>query len=353
MEFSGIVPYIIKNIGAIAGANDPQVKIDSPGFLQMLLDFSPNIQRPEIVDGECRDLKIRYMPRGCDNTIDEPVCVGTLAPAWKEVTIPQLKYTGIGIRIDYDLLCKLQREAMQTESMGNPSAEGWRILWAFMRSNINDLLATIDKNLLADQALAWGNNIAYDPVVNTAQNISFGKAQGMTDGIVRLIADAQANNITGRFPICGNGAVNNFYIWNNMKSGNDFLGFGSRPMDFSIYNDVYSQEIWGRDHFGVFEPGYVGLIHVNQYGNIIKGDWDGSFYFRLPIILENGRSIMFDAMMKRDGCPLPAIHLIIGMHYALWNMPNDIYNTCDRMSGYNGSLHYIGQNEDCIKVCTI
>jgi len=350
MRFNGIVPYILKNIGDIAGSNDPQKKITSPGFLRMLLDYSPNIQYPEIHDGECRDLRIRYMPRGCDNVIDAPVCEGIISPSWKEQTIPELLYRGVSMVIPYDLLCKLEREAMQPESFGTPAAEGWKILWAFMQTNINDLLTQIDKTLLLEQAAKWGVNVAYTPANNTPKNIIFGKTQGMTDGIVRLITDAQTNEISGRFPIVGNGAVNNFMVWNNMKSGTDLLGFGSQ--DFSIYNDVHSTSVWGANHFGVFEPGYIGLIHVNQYGNIVRGQFGDTFYFRIPIQIDGGKTIWFDAMMKKDGCPMPTIHLVISLNYALWNMPSEVFNTCDRLSGYNGSLHYVGVNEDCIRVCT-
>ena len=351
MRFSGIVPYIVKSVAAIAGANDPQTKITSPGFLKMLLDFSPNIQYPEVLDGECRDLKIRYMPRGCNNVINAPVCVGTLTPSWKEQIVPTLKYKGVPMQIPYDILCKLEREAMQPEMFGTPAAEGWRILWAFMRSNINDLLTTVDKDLLYSQAAQWGANVAYDPVDNTAKTISFNTSQGMGDGIVKLITDAQTNEITSEFPIVGNGVVNIFRVWSAMRTSADMNGITPRS-DFRIYNDVHSTSIWGANHFGVFEPGYVGLINVNRYGNIVNGEFGDSFFFRFPVRLDEGQILWFDAYMKQEACPMPIIHLVISMNYALWNMPNDVFNTCDRMSGYNGSLHYIGENQDCVKVCT-
>ena len=352
MEFTGIVPYMVKSIGAIAGSNDPQIKIDPVGFLEMLLDYSPQIQQPEVRDGECRDLRIRYMPRACDSTFDTYTCDADPMGGWKEQVIPSLHLTGASVRIDFSTLCKLQREAMQPEMVGNPAAEGWRILWAVMRTKINDILATMDKYLLAQQNLAWGNNVAYDPVTNDAQTISFSKTQGMTDGIVRLITDAQTNNITAtNFPIVGNGAVNNFQIWNQLKSSTDFMGFSRQSLN--VYNDIYSTSIWGVNHFGVFEPGTIGLIQISKYGSMVQRDWGDQFYFSFPVQLSSGRTLWFDAMLKRDGCPEPALNLIISKNYQLWNMPNDVYNTCDRMSGYNGSLHYVGVNEDCVKVCSV
>ena len=349
MQFTGIVPYMVKSIGAIAGSNDPQTKITSPGFLKMLLDYSPNIQYPEVQDGECRDLRVRYMPRGTDNVISAPVCDATLTPTWKEQVIPTLEYKGVAIQIPFNLLCKLEREAMQPEMVGNPAADGWRMLWAFMRSNINDLLTTIDKSLLSAQATKWGANVAYDPIVTTAQTIKFSQTQGMTDGIVKLITDAQTNEISGIFPIVGNGVVNNFQVWNGMKSGNDMLGFGRQ--DFSIYNDVHSTGIWGANHFGMFEPGTVGLIHVNKYGDKIKGSFGDGYFFKFPIQIDGGQTVWFDGYMKQESCPEPIVHLVVSLNYALWNMPNDVFNATDRLSGYNGSLHYIGENEDCIRTC--
>jgi len=342
-------------ISLLAGINDPQYKVTPVGFLSMLLQNSTtaNVTNLDALrNGWTRDVIIRYMQRGTDaDVVDVPGCETNITAAWKETSIGEAMFNKIGIRIDDSLLRKLEETANQPVSLGTPAAQLNMALYQTILTNLNGLISTIDKNLLAAQAGKWGKN----PVVasNTAQTINFTNEPTINDGIVKLLSDYQFSEISGTPQIVGSGIATKYDILQRFKRGFDSGGFGSNPIN--VFFDPFAQTAWGVNHFGVFVPGLTSFVDYLKYSGNFGGYKGGSYFFVLPVPaqLANGTltTLWFDAQLKYIDCPQkdeegdiigePGWIILISKYYGLFNSPNDLFKASDRLNGFNGSLHYI------------
>jgi hypothetical protein len=355
-NLKGIVGALLMTISALAGLNDPQYKVTPVGFLQMLLEHGNTanvVNLEELRLGYTRDIQIRYMQRGVsDDVTDVDDCDAPITAAWQTKSLGNALFSKIGIHIDDILLRKLEDAAAQPVSMGSPATGVTMALYQTILTQLNGLIQKIDKNLLQSQTTAWGINTVTGS--NAPQTITFTNEPSMTDGIVKLISDYQLNEIAGTPQLVGNGIITNYDILQSLKRGIDGGGFGANPVN--VYGDVNSVSIWGANHFGIFVPGLTSFVDYQKYVGVFSGYKGGSYFFTLPVpmILANGKltSLIFDAQLKYNDCPIKdddgAIiaergwSLIISKNYQLFNAPNDMFRSADRLNGFNGSLHYIG-----------
>jgi hypothetical protein len=358
MNLIGIVQGLLLNILAIAGLNDPQLKVTPTGFLQMLLENGANTMINNLEglrSGQDRVVKIRYMKRGLESDVtDRDDCETTITPTWSESVVTRPLTSKIGISIPDNLMRSLQTEATAAVSAnaGDVEAKFSRVLYETVLVKMNGLIQKINANLLSTQSTAWGVNAAYGD--DSPHAINFGKALAMDDGIVKLLLDAQTNEINGKLLLVGNGAVMAYQIMNGLKSGIDQHGVGQ--VDFTVYNDMRSASIWGINHFGAFAPGLIAFVDWNKNVGSYSGEKGGSVFFKLPIplTLANGvlSALELDAQLSYKTCPEydqygaliadRGYQLTLSKHYGLWNAPGDMFDTTDRLYGFNGSLHYIG-----------
>ena len=184
MNLIGLVNSMLTNIVALAGANDPQMKITPPGFLKMLLENSPSIHGVEQRQGMKRTIEVRYMQRGTITDVDDvDDCSTKITPDWKTQIIPNTQFNKIGIRLDDELVRQLELAAAQKVSVGTPPAEVYSVLYQTLRVKINGLIQAINSNLLAAQNTAWGMNVAYGSAL--PQTLTFGGMMG-TDKNTKL-----------------------------------------------------------------------------------------------------------------------------------------------------------------------
>jgi hypothetical protein len=366
MNLIGFVQALLINVAAIAGINDPQLKVTPTGFLQMLLENGANTQvvnADALRRGAERTMKVRYMQRGLESDVDDTDdCDTPITPAWKEAEIQRSLFSKIGIFIDDDTMRKLQTEAANVTSVGQPATPMFMALYQTMLVKLNGLIQKINTDLLTAQATAWGTNVAYGAA--TAQTLDFGGKMTMDNGIVKLILDAQANEIAGNVVIVGNGVVNAFQVLNSMKTGVDAQGYPRA--NFNVYNDFKSSAVWGANHFGVFAQGLSAFVDFNKNVGTFAGERGGSYFFTIPVPMQLAggtlSTLVLDAQLKYVDCPVVDTggvkiadrgwKLILSKPYGLWNSPNDMFAAGDRMAGFNGSLHYIGAAApDCVTVC--
>jgi hypothetical protein len=360
MNLIGFVQALLLNISLIAGLNDPQLKVSPAGFLKALLENNALTQVNNIDAiraGQEQDVKVRYQQRGTEDEVtDVDDCETNITPEWKEVNIGHPLYSKIGIFISDEQMRKYQLEATQTLAAGTPSAPLMRALYDTILTHTNALIQKIDRNLVAAQSTKWGANAAYG-LSKAAQTIKLGEKASMTDGFIKIITDAQANEINDQLIVVGNGLVNAFDIYNRYKTGVDGQGFGS--LAFNTYNDPKTATSWGLNHFGVFAKGNVGFVDFNKNVGSYAGERGGSLFFTLPIptILANGElsTLVFDAQLKYKDCPIyeggrkvadRGWILLLSKTYGLFNLPDDAFRNTDPLYGVNGSLHYIATTED-------
>lgn len=357
MNLIGFVQALLVNISAIAGLNDPQYKVTPVGFLQMLLENPVTAKisnAKQINEGLERELKVRYMQRGLESEVTEKDdCETPIGATWKETTIGRPLYNKIGIFISDEEMRKWQSEANKTIVTGTPGGPLMVGLYEVMLVKLNGLIQKINSSLLSAQATKWGKNIAIGD--NSPGTLNFGNSLDMNDGIMKLITDCQLNEIAGEPVVVGNGIINAWQLTQQRKTGVDAQGFGSANIKY--YNDINSVSKWGANHFGVFAPGYTGMVDFNKNVGAYAGVKGGSIFFTLPVPVQlaNGTltSLVLDAQLKYEDCPIyndsgdkiadRGWKLILSKSYGLFNSPDNMFATGDRMDGFNGALHYVAK----------
>lgn len=363
MNLIGFVQALLINISVIAGMNDPQYKVSPVGFLKMLLENNATASVkniPDILSGQDREVKIRYMQRGLESDVtDVDDCETPITAEWKETIIKHPLFSKIGIFISDEEMRKYEQEATQTIAGGTPSVPLMRGLYETLIVKINGLIQKIDSNLVSAQAANFGGNAAYvsegiNPTI--AQSIKLGKTAELNDGYVKLLLDAQANEINDNLLICGNGIVNAFDAYNRLKIGTDMNGIGA--LGFNTYNDPKTTALWGANHFGMFAKGTIGFVDWNKNVGAYAGLKGGSYFFTLPVPVQlaNGElsALTLDCQLKYEDCPIYSDgrkvadrgwKFIISKSYGLFNMPTDAYGSTDALKGVNGSFHYVATAE--------
>jgi len=356
MNLQGFVQALLINIGILAGLDNPQYKITPVGFMQMLLE-NPTTAKisnaKDIMDGKERELKVRYAQRGLESDVSSvDDCETPVTLSYQEATIGRPLFSKLGIFISDDDMRKYQDDAQKTLAAGTPANALMVPLYEALLVKVNGIIQKMNYNLLAAQTTKWGKNALTG--ATTAQTVTFANTISQTDGIVKLLTDYQFNEGSETPVIVGNGIVNNYNIAQKLKTAADQFGFGSNQT-FKFYNDIRSTTAWGANHFGVFTPGMVGFVDFNKNVGAYAGLKGGSYFFTIPVPVQlaDGQltALTFDCQLKYQDCPVTVgetttprgWHLIVSKSYGLFNAPSDMYAATDRLTGVNGSFHYIGQ----------
>ena len=323
----------------------------------MLLEHGANadvVNLDALRRGREQAIKVRYMQRGIASevtNIDD--CSTNIVPAWEESEIERTMYSKIGLHIEDDTMRQLQNEAHNKVAVGAPPSEMYLALYQTLRVKLNGLIQDINNNLLIEQSTAWGVNAAYG--THNPQTLDFGGNMNMSNGIIKLILDAQRNEIADQVIVVGNGVVNAYQIMNSMKTGHD--GDGYPRANFRVYNDISSMSIWGVNHFGVFAKGLTAFVGFNKNVGTFAGEKSGHVFFTIPVPVDinNGElsTLLLDAQLFYDTCPIwengvkvadRGYRLLVGKSYGLWNAPSNMFAAGDPLAGHNGSLHYIARD---------
>lgn len=353
LELTGVANAILKNISAIAGLNDPQLKVSPVGFLLMLLENNAMVNvnnLPELQAGKDVEIDVRYMQRGIESEVSSvDNCETDVTPSWKSTKIGRPYYNKITIFISDEDMASYSLAADNPASLGGKAPAISRALYETVMTHVGALLQKIDSTLVTAQASKWGVNAATG--ASTAQAISLTENISMNDGIVKLILDSETNEINDQILVCGNGAVRAFDIYNSLKTGTDKNGFGS--LNLRAYSDPKTVAGWGANHFGVFAKGTIGFVDVCKF-RTNAGERGSSHFFTIPMpVLLNGQiiPIEFDCQLKYSDCPVYGSDnqkiadrgwmLTISKTYGLFNLPSDAFKTGDPLAGVNGSFHYV------------
>ncbi len=358
---TGFAQAIIKNIGLIAKENDPQLKVTPTGFLKLLLENNALVEINNIEElrkGQKRTIKLRYLQRGSESEVtDVDNCDTNTVDGWKESEIPTPQFSKIGIFIPDDEFRQYEEEAIQTLALGDSQqAPLMRGFYEILLTKLIGLISKIDTNLIAAQALKWGENAAYSPRTG-AKVIELGKTADFNSGYVKLQEDALINELNGDLLLCGNGLITRYDMYHRLKAGNDANGIGALPLN--AYYDPRTKAGWGTDHFGVFAKGTIGFVDWNKNVGPYAGEKGGHIFFTLPIPVELAggilSSLVLDAQMFYGACPEydgdgvltkdRGWNIILSKHYGLFNLPDNAFASSDILYKVNGSLHYVAQEK--------
>ena len=357
MTLIGVVNAILKNISAVAGLNDPQYKITPVGALKAVLEnnaIAAVTNEAGLQRGLDRTIKVRAVKRGLESDVSTVnSCETTITPVFAEHEITATQYNQIGIFIDEATMRTFEEQAAAGFQVGGVTVPS--ILYEMILTKVNGLIQKIDRTILTAIEAGKGVNAVTGSAV--AQTVNFSSTLTDDDGYVKLLTDAQTNEVNGDLILIGSGVLNNFDILNKLKTSADDNGFGA--VNYGVYNDPKAAAVWGANEFFAIQKGSIGMADWQKNGGAYAGERGGSFYFTVPVpvMLANGElsSLVFDAQLKYQDCPIynesnqlvadRGWILILSKSYGVYTAPKTLYAAGDPLANVNGIFHYIGAKE--------
>lgn len=377
----GFCPPVLAHLRSISECNTPSSKITPAGFLRLLVENNPQTRiinadhalKLDDGSGHIRDLIVKYLKRAVpEQTSTSDDCEINNMNIYNELTIPTTNYRKKTFLIADEDLARYCADATAMVA-GNGAPTGFmREMLDQIMVEANALIGAIDMDLLTLQATRFGVNVHTGS--NAAETINFpnvnaGVNNSFEDGMIHILQDAALNEICGELLIAGHGNFNAFTLQQMVACCNQLGIDSSRFTGFRFYPDLYSQDIWGTNHIGVFSQGSVGFVELNRYEGFRSGRKGTSEFFTMPLPIDcpqcNGGydSIDFDVQLRYIDCPTTVTicgeettvrsgwALTLGKSFGLFNIPTDAYqNTAygdcytDRLSGNNGTLRFIATN---------
>lgn len=364
----------------LAQENNPSTKITPSGFLRAIVENQPSIGIPEYEKlrlnnqmGNVKQVRVVYRPRlakGSSSTTDD--CSNDNI-AFKQESLVEVdgfrKYSFIIPTTELEKYCE---ESVQLAN-GSQASPLLREHVTRILEVAAGLVADINDDLL--QMVTWGTNAKYGSTAAQTLNINANSTTNKLDtGFTRLLTDLRFNEVTGAPIIVGAGIMDAF----DQARLQTLLGLAASGQNqgafaqYKYYYDLYSSPVWtantnNYDQIGVFAPGTIGFVDLDNFVGFKAGQLGSSFFTQLPVPLDvipgaNTPTLNFDVQVKFLDCPTTvddglggtttvnrAWQIIISKKFGLWQMPSDAYSATDRLSGVNGAFRYNLTNtcEDC------
>ena len=359
----GMAPYLLQHLKVLAGANDPSAKITPSGFLKLLVDNTPSLgiadherMRLNNSNGQLRDIRLwTYSRNSPDMVTETQSCEAGTLPLRIEFTLDTPFYAQRTFTIGENYIERYTEDAVQTVALGTSPTPLMNELIQAIFSEANAIVGKMDQRLLG--AATFGTNVTNGLTSKTINIEKNTLVNDLSEGIVALMADAQANELYGTLLIAGSGLMNNNEIRRRLNGLRDSSAEG-----YQWYADHYAKTAWGTDMVGVFAPGTVGFIDVNRMVGFRQRNYGTYQSFQLPIPIETtsgyASTLYFDVELRFADCPttvaarcgsgtytIPAgWSVTISKTYGLYQMPTSVYDCGDRLTGTNGALKYLITN---------
>ena len=179
-----------------------------------------------------RTIKVRAVKRGLESDVSTVnSCETTITPVFAEHEITATQYNQIGIFIDEATMRTFEEQAAAGFQVGGVTVPS--ILYEMILTKVNGLIQKIDRTILTAIEAGKGINAVTGSAV--AQTVNFSSTLTDDDGYVKLLTDAQTNEVNGDLILIGSGVLNNFDILNKLKTSADDNGFGA--VNYGVYND--------------------------------------------------------------------------------------------------------------------
>jgi hypothetical protein len=364
----GFAPYLLKHIATIAGFNTPQMKMEVPGFLNLLMSQS-NVKALELgtAAGHKKTMRVKAKQRATKGMTDtSKSCDNVLVPAWQESTVELSVTRQIAIHIEDETIAQYEEDASRTVSLGQPATPMMNEFLENILSHTSAIMEAVNDDLLTVASAAVGTNRATGSATSQALNINKDNTINPLDnGLTKLLSDYKINGGKGRPQIIGAGLFLEFMI----QKANNAVGISQSGLDvmrlanFDFYFDMEMEVAFGTNQIMVYEPNAVGLVEYMEYTGFKAGDKGVSTFgvIVLPALV-NGeiKPVKFDFQLKYNDCVTTftdayygteltlekGYNLIISKQCGLWTIPADSYRATDVLSGNRGSYRYTISN-DC------
>jgi len=350
-------------------------KVTPPGFLNALLskEARPNALQVAYSTRGHRlpTVDISYIQRSTEAQTGTALdCDIDVTPGKKEVSFTVTKNRQISMHVPDDTMRQYCADASNPANLNGIGTPLMQDFLELMYSQLNGLYQGINTDLVTSQATRFGVNRRTGSTSTTALNLTLaGTTMNVQDGIGRVITDMELNEICNDVFIVGNG---NFHLWANAQM-RGALGMNQSGVDNSrlmdalgakFYFDQKTAALWGDNQIGVFDASDVQFIEYNRYvGGFagVKGAVELGQFFdpRVQCWTPAGYQPMaFDIKLKYIDCPTSLTNgyaggsqtynegwaVYISKTFDLFNVPVDMYDGGDPLSGNRGSLRYTVTN---------
>jgi len=368
----GYCEAIVAHLKNIDPQNYAGSKVTQQGFLNMLMAQKPtySLINDPYLNGHRREQRIKYKVRSTEAQVTtSETCGPDLVPAYRETTVVLGDYAQIAIHMTDDTIRQYCVDASNMVSLGTPPTPLMAEHLDSILNALNGLYAKMETVLTTKMALNFGKNARTGSTATTNVNFNLnGATQNFQEGLTRILADAEINEICGTPIFVGAGNIHSFAV-NKMANAYGLNQYGldqaalADAMGFQFYLSQKTQSTWGSNQFGVFAPGSVQLVENQKYVNSYAQDLGTVKMFtmvdpRVQCWTPNGlQNVTWDVKMIYNACAETKSggylssatygqgwEFIISKNYGLYVDPNDMYDGADVINGQNGTLRYTAQN---------
>lgn len=379
---NGFAPNLLLQLAAIFNGQAPAKKITSPGYLNMLLrQGTPNVVSTAKGDasGHVRDVKFYFRKpgtKGTSATVDN--CEVDAKPARFEATVPSTLYRKRTLLFEDDQIKQYNTEASNIvkPAINGPgqimplSADNFqgmlKEVYDTIIEEMRGLVADINSDLLAAQAVAFGVNAVTGSNAVVPINFPLGLVNPLNQGMTKIISDARVNefDLANAF-IVGSGLIDNYMVQHlfGAKSA-DSSGLNTAMLQAAknYFYDIDAASAWGNNQLGIFDTNAVQFLEVNRYVGAFAGVRGKSIFFNAPLPIADSlgnadiSKLNFDWQIWYSDCP-QTIEIdgtptavgrgwivTIGKSFHQVNLPSNLYPTGDRLEGNNGTIRYEATN---------
>lgn len=365
----GFAPYLLKHIKQIAGESTPQYKMETPGFLNLLLSQSkPSDVKLNTDNGHKKTVRIKAKQRATkDMTDTSKSCDNVLVPVWQEQEIGLDVTRQLAFHIPDETIALYEENASRTVQIGQPATPLMNEFFENILTHTSALMEAVNDDLLTLAVAQIGVNRVTGS--NASQTININKdgaINPLADGFTKILTDYKKNGGSGRPQIVGAGLMLAWEIQNSQNSISTNQGglnvANLKQWDF--YYDESVETLAGTNQVIAYEPNAVQLVEYMEYTGYKAGVKPGASQFgviTLPVNV-NGmiKPVKFDFQLKYNDCAQEftdayygttvtldkGYNLILSKQCGLFTIQDNAYRGTDVLNGNRGSYRFTISN-DC------
>lgn len=337
--------------------NSPEQKATPVGFLSWLLgpyngaglDFQATKMSRN--GHPYNSYTVHYNLRSTvDDTSTTRDCDDGTAIIKHETTIDSDIYRKITIPYKWSQIRHYCEEYSQMVNMGGGMGPQMREVATSFISALNGLRVGINQDLLALAQLSIREAtspyaVGFENLEVISTSMGGAKLESALQTIIQNTQDWEMSG--GRYGVIGQGVINRFMTSLKYPCCNQFGLAWNRVAEEGIlayYNDLSTNAIWGDDAFAVVEPGAFQFLYRLDNEGSFGGTIGTSKKFTMEDPMQPG--LRYDVTMRVNECGADGdaeVIFTVGLAYGLFSIPDDAYQSTDRLYQTQGAIGYIAQ----------
>lgn len=287
--------------------------------------------------GKKKTVRLKYIKRHADEsdiiTTKKTDCSTDVEPTPFDEDVDITEYIGTpGIKFDraqMRKLCEPDSTYMQEQ----------------INAHINTLVVSLNKKLITAQATNFGKFLGGDTykVVTLLKNGGAPYFKGEAD-IMEAFADV---DWTGKPIVIGDGNLAQYVRQTSIGCCNNDGVDLSQAGNMAYFRDRFVQGIVGDNTFIGMVPGMVQLLTWNEYVGSYAAE-EGTFSH--GTIIDPMTGLKLDMRWHFNDCD-DTFSVNLGLWYKLHFLPTDAFDSADDLYGYNGTLKFVGVENDSYGCC--